>query len=145
MNVAAFGPTRFWLGGEFWLTGCISVAAVTATYGLLRCTSSRCVWLRQTVAALPLPDETLHSAFRRRLWIKIKSRRADTRPIEWLRAKRCSAVDLCCGYPSPRPSPEGEGVDFWAFQNLSSTRYRTSAYLCQTTRSVPSPSGRGLG
>jgi len=55
---------------------------------LLRCTSSRCVWLRQTVAALPRPDQSLHSAFRRRPWIKIKikSRRADTRPIEWWRA-----------------------------------------------------------
>ncbi|CAI8800964.1 hypothetical protein EMIT0347P_20150 [Pseudomonas sp. IT-347P] len=55
--------------------------------GLLRCTSSRCVWLRQTVAALPPPDQSLHSAFRRRPWIKIKSRRADTRPIEWGRAR----------------------------------------------------------
>ncbi len=51
-----------------------------SAYGLLRCTSSRCVWLRQTVAALPRPDQSLHSAFRRRPWIKIKSRRADTRP-----------------------------------------------------------------
>ena len=33
--------------------------------GLLRCTSSRCVWLRQTVAALPPPDKSLHSACRR--------------------------------------------------------------------------------
>jgi hypothetical protein len=57
----------------------------------------------------------------------------------------CSAFDLRCCCPSPQPSPEGEGADFWAFQNLSSTRYRTSAYLYQTTRSVPSPSGRGLG
>ncbi|CAI8894535.1 exported hypothetical protein [Pseudomonas zeae] len=37
-----------------------------SAYGLLRCTSSRCVWLRQTVAALPRPDQSLHSAFRRR-------------------------------------------------------------------------------
>ncbi len=44
-----------------------------SAYGLLRCTSSRCVWLRQTVAALPPPDQSLHSAFRRRSWIKIKS------------------------------------------------------------------------
>ncbi len=42
-------------------------------YGLLRCTSLRCVLLRQTVAALPRPDQSLHSAFRRRRWIKIKS------------------------------------------------------------------------
>ncbi|SDV11555.1 hypothetical protein SAMN05216558_3448 [Pseudomonas vancouverensis] len=39
-------------------------------YGLLRCTSSRCVWLRQTVAALPPPDESLHSACRRGRQIK---------------------------------------------------------------------------
>ena len=46
-------------------------------YGLLRCTSFRCVWLRQTVAALPRPDQSLRSAFRRRPWIKIKSTRAN--------------------------------------------------------------------
>jgi len=56
-----------------------------SVYGLLRCTSSRCVWLRQTVAALPRPDQSLRSAFRRRPWIKIKSfRRAGTRPIGWI-------------------------------------------------------------
>ena len=49
-------------------------------YGLLRCTSFRCVWLRQTVAALPRPDQSLRSASRSRPWIKIKGRRADTRP-----------------------------------------------------------------
>ena len=38
-----------------------------SAYGLLRCTSSRCVWLRQTVAALPPPDKSLHSACRRAL------------------------------------------------------------------------------
>ncbi len=32
-----------------------------------------------------------------------------------------------------------------AFYNPSSPQYVTSAYLSQTTRSVPSPSGRGLG
>ncbi|CAI8940842.1 hypothetical protein EMIT0347P_60071 [Pseudomonas sp. IT-347P] len=52
--------------------------------GLLRCTYSRCVWLRQTVAALPRPDQSLHSAFRRRPWIKIKScSRANAHPVEW--------------------------------------------------------------
>jgi len=45
--------------------------------GWLRCTSFRCVWLRQTVAALPRPDQSLRSAFRRRRWIKIKSPRAN--------------------------------------------------------------------
>jgi hypothetical protein len=38
-----------------------------SAYGLLRCTSSRCVWLRQTVATLPPPDQSLHSACRRAL------------------------------------------------------------------------------
>jgi hypothetical protein len=79
--------------------------------GLLRCTSFRCVWLRQTVAALPRPDQSLHSAFRRRRWIKIKSRRADTRPLSGEK-RGCSAFDLCCCCPSPQPSPEGEGADF---------------------------------
>jgi hypothetical protein len=40
------------------------------------------------------------------------------------------------GTPPAQPSPEGEGADLWAVQNLSSTRYFTSAYLYQTTRSV---------
>ena len=31
------------------------------------------------------------------------------------------------GTPPAQPSPEGEGADFWAFQNLSSTRDCTSA------------------
>jgi len=44
-----------------------------SAYGLLRCTSSRCVWLRQTVAALPPPDQSLRSVVQRRPWIKIKS------------------------------------------------------------------------
>ena len=48
-------------------------------YGLLRCTSSRCVRLRRTVAALPPPDQSRNEACRRGRWIKIKSRRADTR------------------------------------------------------------------
>ena len=60
-----------------------------SAYGLLRCTSSRCVWLRQTVAALPRPDQSLRSAFRRRPWIKIKScSRANAHPVEWCGAQR---------------------------------------------------------
>ncbi len=52
--------------------------------GLLRCTSSRCVWLRQTVAALPAPDQSRNEAFRRRPWIKIKSgTRACAHCFEW--------------------------------------------------------------
>jgi hypothetical protein len=76
-----------------------------SAYGLLRCTSSRCVWLRQTVAALPRPDQSRNEAFRRRPWIKIKSRRAGTRPIEWLRAKRCSGWVLCWIRPSSERRP----------------------------------------
>ncbi len=49
------------------------------------------------------------------------------------------------GTPPAQPSPEGEGADLWASQSLNSTRYFTSAYFSQTTRSVPSPFGRGLG
>ena len=54
--------------------------------GLLRCTSSRCIWLRQTVAALPPPDKSRNEAFRRRPWIKIKIKscsRANAHPVEW--------------------------------------------------------------
>ena len=89
--------------------------------GLLRCTSSRCVWLRQTVAALPPPDESLHSASRRGGWIKIKScSRANAHPVEWWKSMG-SAFVLCWGCPSserrpPSPLPRGEGTDFWAFQ-----------------------------
>ena len=80
--------------------------------GLLRCTSSRCVWLCQTVAALPPPNQSLHSAFRRRPWIKIKScSRACAHPVEWWKSMRSACV-LCWIYPSPQPSPEGEGADF---------------------------------
>ncbi len=63
---------------------------------------------------------------------------------EWLEAWRLALV-LWCGCPSPQPSPEGEGADFGWIQNLHSTRYRMLVRLLQTTRSVPSPSGRGLG
>jgi len=55
-------------------------------YGLLRCTSSRCMRLRRTVAALPPPDESLHSAFRRGQ--KIKSfTRANAHRVEWWEAR----------------------------------------------------------
>jgi hypothetical protein len=64
-----------------------------SAYGLLRCTSSRCVWLRQTVAALPPPDQSLHSACRRGQHGKIKScSRANAHPVEWLEA---DAVCFC--------------------------------------------------
>jgi len=69
-------------------------------YGLLRCTSSRCVWLRQTVAALPPPDKSLHSAFRRRQ--KIKSfTRANAHRVEWWEAE---SELLSCG-----SQPAGDG------------------------------------
>jgi hypothetical protein len=41
------------------------------------------------------------------------------------------------------PLSRGRGGRWWAFQNLSSPRYRTSAYLSQTPQSVPSPEGEG--
>ncbi len=46
-----------------------------------------------------------------------------------------------------KEAKEAEEAQFelHAFYNPSSPRYVTSAYLSQTTRSVPSPFGRGLG
>ena len=71
--------------------------------GLLRCTSFRCVWLRQTVAALPPPDQSLHSAFRRRRWIKIKSTRANAHCVG--AAEGCDLLLLLfCG---SEPAREG--------------------------------------
>ncbi len=73
--------------------------------GLLRCTSSRCVRLRRTVAALPPPDKSLHSACRRGLWIKIKSfRRADTRPLSGAASPRAVHTVKNCG-----SQPVGDG------------------------------------
>ena len=46
-NALTFGPR---LGSGSFAAGFIRGGSA---YGLLRCTSSRCVWLRQTVAALP--------------------------------------------------------------------------------------------
>jgi hypothetical protein len=43
------------------------------------------------------------------------------------------------------PRERGKGADLCAFQILRSTRYFKSAHLVRATRSVPSPSGRGLG
>jgi hypothetical protein len=52
--------------------------------GLLRCTSSRWVWLSQTLASLPPPDKSLHSACRWGQHGKIKScSRACAHPVEW--------------------------------------------------------------
>ncbi len=55
-------------------------------YGLLRCTSSRCMRLRRTVAALPPPDKSLHSAFRRGRYVK-SGTRANAHCVEWWEAK----------------------------------------------------------
>jgi len=69
-----------------------------SAYGLLRCTSSRCVWLRQTVAALPPPDQSLRSAFRCRPWIKIKSgTRACAHCVEWAAAPHGVYTNQNCG------------------------------------------------
>ncbi len=73
--------------------------------GLLRCTSSRCVRLRRTVAALPPPDKSLHSACRRGRHGKIKSfRRADTRPLSGAASPRAVHTVKNCG-----SQPVGDG------------------------------------
>ena len=59
--------------------------------------------------------------------------------------KRRMALDLRCGSPSPQPSPPGEGADFGWIRNSHSTRYPRLTHPAQPPRSVPSPSGRGLG
>ncbi len=71
--------------------------------GLLRCTSSRCVWLRQTVAALPPPDKPRNEACR---WgQQIKSfRRADTRPLSGAASPRAVHTVQNCG-----SQPAGDG------------------------------------
>ena len=73
--------------------------------GLLRCTSSRCVRLRRTVATLPPPDKPLHSACRRGRHGKIKSfRRADTRPLSGAASPRAVHTVKNCG-----SQPAGDG------------------------------------
>ncbi len=76
----AFG-TSLWLGVPSLRDSSGGIA-----YGLLRCTSSRCVWLRQTVAALPPPDKSLHSACRRGRHVK-SGTRANAHRVEWWEAK----------------------------------------------------------
>ena len=48
------------------------------------------------------------------------------------------------GTPPAQPSPLEREPTCGLFKSLSSTRYPISAYVFQTPRSVPSPSGRGL-
>jgi len=81
---------------------------------LLRCTSFRCVWLRQTVAALPRPDQSLHSACRRRWWIKSKIKSTRACAHCWVVKSGCLAWDLWRGCPSserrpPSPLPRERG------------------------------------
>ena len=63
-------------------------------------TSSRCVRLRRTALRACPPDECLHSACRRGGWIKIKSRRATARPVEWWGAKRGRRSIVGAGLPA---------------------------------------------
>ncbi|PYB90195.1 hypothetical protein DMX03_07240 [Pseudomonas koreensis] len=69
--------------------------------GRLRCTYTRCVRLRRTVAALPHPDRSRNEACR-----KGKRSRA--------RAKA----------PHPSPLPEGEGTDRGVQAKYADLRYR---------------------
>ncbi|CAI8797069.1 hypothetical protein EMIT0347P_20076 [Pseudomonas sp. IT-347P] len=68
---------------------------------------------------------------------------ADCRAFQDLSSSREKGADF--GAFQDLSSTREKVTDFCAFQDLSSTRYCTSAYLAQTPRSVPSPSGRGLG
>ncbi len=124
----AFG-TSLWLGVPSLRDSSGGIA-----YGLLRCTSSRCMRLRRTVAALPPPDKSLHSAFRWGRHVK-SGTRANAHRVEWWRAEAEAAAEVEAG-------AEKAGVELYAFQNPSSARYFTSAYLYKTPQSVPSPSGR---
>jgi hypothetical protein len=82
-----------------------------SAYGLLRCTSSRCVWLRQTVAALPHPDQSLHSACR---WApRSRSRsKAGELTLGLLSGEERGAHGflICVGFaPHPSPLPRERG------------------------------------
>ncbi|NYH07909.1 hypothetical protein GGI52_000952 [Pseudomonas moraviensis] len=76
----AFG-TSLWLGVPSFRDSSGGIA-----YGLLRCTSSRCMRLRRTVAALPPPDKSLHSAFRWGRHVKSFTR-ANAHCVEWREAR----------------------------------------------------------
>ena len=74
-------------------------------YGLLRCTSFRCVRLRRTVAALPHPDRSRNEACR-------KGKRSKAKAKARSRA------------PHPSPLPEGEGTDRGVWAKHADLRYR---------------------
>ncbi len=73
-------------------------------YGLLRCTSFRCVRLRRTVAALPPPDRSLHSACRRgkrskaraKAKAKAKARSKDRSLRRLLQLDRVNSIGIGC-------------------------------------------------
>ncbi|MDR6946314.1 hypothetical protein J2Y39_000894 [Pseudomonas sp. 2957] len=90
--------------------------------GWLRCTYTRCVRLRRTVAALPPPDRSRNEACRRG-----KRSRA--------RAKA----------PHPSPLPEGEGTDRGVQAKYADLRYRVECRFWKARKSAPSPSGEGWG
>ncbi|PYB87380.1 hypothetical protein DMX03_14035 [Pseudomonas koreensis] len=100
----AFGPRR--LG--FLRSGTDPGAAATVCFAAPPSAVSGCA-RRSLRSHAQINPST--QPFRRRRWIKIKSRRADTRPLSGEK-RGCSAFDLCCCCPSPQPSPEGEGADF---------------------------------
>ena len=82
--------------------------------GWLRCTSSRCVRLRRTVAALLRPDQSRNEACRRG-----KRSRAGSRA------------------PHPRPLPEGEGTDRVVQAKYADLRYRVECRFRTPHRSAP--------
>ncbi|VVO35150.1 hypothetical protein PS718_05305 [Pseudomonas fluorescens] len=76
-------------------------------YGLLRCTSSRCMRLRRTALRACPPDEHLRSACR------------------WgLRARATSKARSRA--PHPSPLPEGEGTDRGDWEKYTDVKYRVA-------------------
>ena len=71
-----------------------------SVYGLLRCTSNRCVRLRRTVAALPRPDRSRNEACRRgkrsRAGSKAKARSKDRSLRRLLQLDRVNSIGIGC-------------------------------------------------
>ena len=106
------------------------------------------IWLRQTVAALPRPDQSLRSAFRCRWLGKIKSTRACAHCNEWLEAggwlwfRGVAAPHRNAARPALSPR---RGSRFWFASKFAFDSVFQVSVAFASTAIVPSPSGRGLG